>query len=271
MKTNLLLGTAAILLYAIVAARADIIAGPITNPSNGHDYYLLSPNTWELSEDEAEVLDGTLAIITNASEQDWVISTFSSRVNHNGLWIGLHRTKLGGPFVWVTGASTNYSDWGTGEPNNSGGIENCVQLQNEPSDTGKWNDMPNDALLNGIVELPDKAEAGLSRSERSLIGTWYVGGDKQRPCWITATEDALFIISDSKYAARAGLCADGSLFVPGWPAGYSEGFTPYFSSRFPGSHMVMRGEIIKDKILWSNGTWWSRKPSDFIGQASPDR
>jgi hypothetical protein len=26
----------------------------------------------------------------------------------------------------------------------------------------------------------------------------------------------------------------------------------------------MGGEIIKDKILWSNGTWWSRKPAEYV-------
>jgi hypothetical protein len=271
MKTTLALGSVAILFCAAIEAKADIIAGPITNPSNGHDYYLLSPNTWKSSEDEAEALGGTLAIIKNDSDQNWVFSSFSSRVNHNGLWIGLHRTHPGGPFAWLTSAPTNYSNWANGEPNNSGGVENCVEMQNEPSDTGRWNDMPNDAFLNGVVELPGKAEIALSRSERSLIGTWYVGGDKEKPCWIAATENALFIISDSKFAARVGLCADGSLFVPGWPAGYSEGFAPYDSARVSAPYIGSRGEVIKDKILWSNGTWWSRKPSDFTEVKSADR
>ena len=26
----------------------------------------------------------------------------------------------------------------------------------------------------------------------------------------------------------------------------------------------IRGEIVNDKILWSNGTWWSRKPVEFL-------
>jgi len=25
----------------------------------------------------------------------------------------------------------------------------------------------------------------------------------------------------------------------------------------------IRGEIVKDKILWSNGTWWSRRPVEY--------
>ena len=45
MKPTTILGSAAIMLFAIAFdADAEIIAGPIKNPANGHQYYLLSPN-----------------------------------------------------------------------------------------------------------------------------------------------------------------------------------------------------------------------------------
>ena len=49
----------AALLFFAFQSRADIIVGPITNPANGHDYYLLTPNNWTASEAEAEALGGT--------------------------------------------------------------------------------------------------------------------------------------------------------------------------------------------------------------------
>ena len=70
--------TTALLLSTILHATAEIIAGPITNPANGHDYYLLGANTWTASEAEAENLGGTLAVIRNAAEQEWVFSKFGS-------------------------------------------------------------------------------------------------------------------------------------------------------------------------------------------------
>jgi hypothetical protein len=245
----------AAIMFSAGQSFADILAGPITNPANGHDYYLLSPNTWTLSEAEAEAIGGTLAVITNVSEQDWVFSTFSKRVNNNGLWIGLHRAQMGGPFVWVTSAPTNYFDWANGEPNNAGGVENCVHLRNGVSDDGTWNDLSDDHLLNGIVELAGKKKH-LSKSERALIGDWYVGGNLQRPCWIAGTHNVLFVILNYKFAARAGLCADGSLIVDGWTTDSGDWFGSLPQSQ------IMRGQIIEDKILWSNGTWWSRKPSN---------
>src|SRR3989442_128917 len=69
---------AALLLFASLNTRASVIAGPIINPANGHEYYLHSPNNWTASEAEAEQLGGTLANIRNASEQEWVFSTFGA-------------------------------------------------------------------------------------------------------------------------------------------------------------------------------------------------
>ena len=183
---------------------------------------------------------------------------FSKRANQNGLWIGLHRIRKGGPFAWVTEGQTNYFDWASGEPNDTGGIENCVHMRNGTSDNGTWNDISDDALLNGIVELPGKAEdIHLSKSEQALIGTWYVGGNLQQPCWIAGTDNALFVILNCKFAARAGICADGTLFVDGWTTDLGD-FGPSSYMSFP-QPQIMHGEIIEGKILWSNGTWWSRE------------
>jgi hypothetical protein len=292
MKTNIAVCCAAIALFAInFNTRADIIAGPITNPANGHDYYLLSPNTWTMSEAEAESLDGTLAIIKNADEQKWVFSTFGVYHGTNrDLWIGLHRNYHGGPLVWVTGEKLDYTDWAGGQPDNAGGIEDSVFMAsaNRPwgFPTGSWADFSDNGIVdgsapNGVVELPGKAhELSLSKAERALIGNWYEGGNIERPCWIAGTDKALFVISNNKFATRASLSTDGTLFVKDFQRG-----RPMFDGRVPmeangfvrsmpsmaNSQTGMSGEIIKDKILWSNGTWWSRKPSNTSEEISSDR
>jgi hypothetical protein len=118
-----------------------------------------------------------------------------------------------------------------------------------------------------VVELPGKAgEQTLSRQERSLIGTWYEGGKVERPCWIAATDNILFVIPNHRLAVRAGFCADGSLFAADsqgeWPM-VARDFSKYPPMMGFNSQTSLRGEIIKDRILWSNGTWWSRKPVEY--------
>src|SRR5436190_7866107 len=105
MKRTIRFCSAAVLLsMAALRSGAEIIAGPITNPENGHDYYLLAPNSWTASEREAAQLCGTLAFVRNPCAQHWLQATFSEFGGTNrNLWIGLRRI---GPntFAWVTDA-----------------------------------------------------------------------------------------------------------------------------------------------------------------------
>lgn len=48
------------LVLALASARAGVIAGPLTNPANGHLYYLLDADTWTNSEAQAVALGGHL-------------------------------------------------------------------------------------------------------------------------------------------------------------------------------------------------------------------
>jgi Lectin C-type domain len=293
MKTAITIFSAAMLFTVAFNTRADIIAGPVTNPANGHDYYLLSPNTWTASEAEAESLDGTLAVIKNADEQKWVFSTFGAYggTNHD-LWIGLHRNFHGGPLVWITGEKLDFADWSGGQPDNSGGIEDSVFMAsaNRPwgFPAGGWADFTDNGIVdgsvpNGVVELSGKAhDLSLSKAERALIGNWYEGGNIQRPCWIAGTDKILFVISNDKFSARASLSADGTLFVRDSQSGrpmmgggmpmVESGFGRYNSMpSMANSQTGMSGEILKDKILWSNGTWWSRKPSNTNEEISSNK
>ena len=239
MKTTMAVFAA--LLFAVFQSVAGIIAGPITNPANGHDYYLLTPDSWPASETEAENLGATLAIVRNASEQKWIYSTFGFYDGGlRNLWIGLHRTNSGGAFVWVDGSPVEYTDWFSGEPNNLGGDETCIQMRADNSRPGTWNDINEAALFNGIVEVSE--EIPITEKQRALVGDWYMSGRADHPCHITETGDALYVINEMNRASRIVFNRKGFLFlVP--PEIY--------------------GEVVEDKILWSDGTWWSRKPMDY--------
>jgi len=251
MKTIIASCSATFLLLAAIQSHAGIIAGPIINPANGHNYYLLTPNAWAASEAEAEDMDGTLAIVRNSGEQDWIFSKFGNLGgNGRSLWIGLHRTEPGGKFVWVDGLPLDYAHWYPGEPNNAGGNEACVHMRWDPAAPGTWNDLSDASQFNSVVEVREKTSKTLTEGERALIGDWYENGRVDRPCHIAATDDILFALNESNNASgRAFLTRKGFLSVASW---------------------AVHGEIVKDRILWTNGTWWSRKPSDYEnGQTSP--
>jgi len=142
---------------------ASILSGPVVNPSNGHDYYLLASDFWEPSEAAAISLGGHLVTINDPQENDWVWDTFAlfggtSRT----LWTGYHRLVDNGPFVWASGEAPGFENWAPGEPNNFQGNENYAAFVPPGQDpTGKkWFDMfPattyfwDNSPIHGVVEV----------------------------------------------------------------------------------------------------------------------
>lgn len=148
----------ALAVFCAASAKAEILGGPIYNAATGHAYYILTPNSWANSENEAMRLGGHLVTINDAAEQDWVYSTFA-RFNGDwrNLWIGFNDLAVEGAFTWASGETSAYSNWYTEEPNNAGGNENYAEISFSRS--GKWNDVPNTwsnqpwPLNSGIVEI----------------------------------------------------------------------------------------------------------------------
>jgi hypothetical protein len=99
------------------ALHAGVLSGPIVNPANNHSYYLLSPDSWTMSEAEAKTLGGDLATIRSTAENNWVFDTFSG--GQRNLWIGLNDGDFTGTYRWVEGEPFTYSNWdvAAGQPN----------------------------------------------------------------------------------------------------------------------------------------------------------
>ena len=88
----------------------------------------------------------------------------------------------------------------------------------------------------------------LTDREKSLVGSWYNNGDPDQPCSIAGTDKLLFAIDQNRDASRIIDTPEGFLYMPGWK-----------------QHAV----LLEDKILWSRGNWWSRKPVGFKMAAGP--
>jgi hypothetical protein len=147
------------------------LAGPITNPSNGHVYYLLPPETWTASESDAVSMGGHLATVRNAAENQWILDTFSPLVGNSGpnIWIGFYDpvsedgngAQHAANFRWSSGEPITYTHWGQFEPNNaaSWGGEYYAILEVVTFNVlvpGDWNDQSNTSSGSsdyGVVEV----------------------------------------------------------------------------------------------------------------------
>jgi hypothetical protein len=122
---------------------------------NGHPYALLGASDLAAAQSVAQGMGGHLVSITDFSENDWIRSTFNgvSGVT-NDFWLGYNDVQSEGNFVWSNGEVTNYENWNTGEPNNSGN-EDYAQM----TSTGKWNDVNGTVMGHGIVEISEPSLA----------------------------------------------------------------------------------------------------------------
>uniref|UniRef100_A0A3B4AFC4 C-type lectin domain-containing protein n=1 Tax=Periophthalmus magnuspinnatus TaxID=409849 RepID=A0A3B4AFC4_9GOBI len=71
-----------------------------------------------------------LAMIKDETENTVVASFYPT----GPYWIGLYREG----WRWSHGTNSTFTNWLTGQPNNAGAIQYCVQEDN----THKWNDWP---------------------------------------------------------------------------------------------------------------------------------
>ena len=166
----------ALLTLPATNGQATPISGPITNPANGHFYYLLDTASWTGSESEALALSGHLVTINDLAENDWVYDTFVPLLPANTvatLWIGLNDAAQEGLFVWANGEPVTFTNWGSNQPDDGRGAEDYAHVWtpfNTPASAewGKWNDAANDGFGVGtpfgvaeVVPVPEPSSWAL--------------------------------------------------------------------------------------------------------------
>jgi len=119
------------------------IDGAHLNPATGKVYIKSNAVTWEAAQHFAQALDGNLATINDAAENEHVAAAT------RGGWIGANDRFDEGNFTWVSGDPSTYTNWAGGEPNDSGGNEDVATMRS----TGQWNDYGPANTQPGIVEL----------------------------------------------------------------------------------------------------------------------
>jgi len=114
----------------------------------GHRYLVSAGQTWQNAEAYAQSLGGHLVTINDQAEQNWVYSTFG---RFGDFWIGMSDETEEGTWIWSGGEPVDYTNWNSGEPNNSGDEDYAAMW----ASSGTWNDWPVSKQLPGVVELDD--------------------------------------------------------------------------------------------------------------------
>nr|WP_321466061.1 lectin-like protein [uncultured Desulfobulbus sp.] len=115
---------------------------------NGSEYQVTSSSkNWAGAESEAESWGGYLVTINDASEQNWLTTTFGLRTYY---WIGYTDQDEEGTWEWISGSTATYTYWNSGEPNQAGNEDYAVL--NWDQSTGEWNDWSGANCILGIME-----------------------------------------------------------------------------------------------------------------------
>uniref|UniRef100_A0A3B3IPG7 C-type lectin domain-containing protein n=1 Tax=Oryzias latipes TaxID=8090 RepID=A0A3B3IPG7_ORYLA len=86
--------------------------------------------------DESCKARGADLVVINSKDEN----EFISKLNTERCWIGLTDRDLEGTWKWVDGSSLNLTFWGSGQPDNYDGDEDCVETHFKSP--GLWNDIP---------------------------------------------------------------------------------------------------------------------------------
>jgi hypothetical protein len=162
-------------------ASAAVFSGPITNPANGHAYYLLTPDTFLGSEAQAVALGGHLATVNDLAENTFIADTFATLGGVNRpLGTGFNDILTEGNFQWISGEPNTFTFFAGGEPNNggaAGGDEDWAYLV-EPGNPflppRRWNDAPalilSNPAIQGVVEVvPEPTSLALAACLSALL------------------------------------------------------------------------------------------------------
>ena len=143
------------------------ILDTVVNPANNHTYYLLSASSWEDAASAARGLNGFLATVDDAQENQWLFDTFASFDNQSRhLWIGLSDHDEDGYYKWHDGTPFYYNNWGDSQPS-EGGDEDYVHIASTNMGNimpTSWNDLENDPQyfpVYGVVEVGEGADFSL--------------------------------------------------------------------------------------------------------------
>ncbi len=113
----------------------------------GNKYFCSTKTaTWPNAKAICENAGGKLCVMNSLDENQFVANKLMGLT----AYIGLHDSNTEGYFQWVDGSFVGFTNWATGQPNNSNGDQDYVELLPD----GKWNDQYNSSYREFICKVP---------------------------------------------------------------------------------------------------------------------
>ena len=156
-STQAVIGSFTVTFTEEMAAAPANTPNPFVAPLGGHRYWVTpSTMTWQEAEAYARGKGGHLASISSSDEQALAQKWFS----RFSPWIGMTDEAVEGTWAWSTAEPASYTNWGPGEPNNSGlGTNpNNADYAFMNSD-GLWRDQGAGNSRYGLVEIDEPPDA----------------------------------------------------------------------------------------------------------------
>jgi len=159
---HLILGCFIVSLFLFFRLDANAGNGFIEFPDNGHFYKSSNDcGTWEESRFLAAAFDFMdlqchLATITSQAENDFIENQIFAVNAFIGGFQGPGASEPGGDFEWVTGETFSYTMWGSSQPDDFQGVEDCIEFRLD----GTWNDQDCANFRGCIIECEAPPPSG---------------------------------------------------------------------------------------------------------------
>ncbi len=123
----------------------------LLNCNDGCSLYFYYPTmgSSQAAETFAQSLGGHLVSVQSFTQNNCFRNELNTLGFTGNVWIGYNDNVLEGTFYWLDGKPVGYTNWASGEPNNSGPNEDCVQLFSD----GSWHDVDCASTAGSIIEV----------------------------------------------------------------------------------------------------------------------
>lgn len=126
------------------------LAPEVTQDFHGHTYELYATNTsWSQAYRYCESQGGHLVTISSEEENNFIYDLAEGWSEN--IWLGAADQVSTGKWYWITGEPFTYTNWNSGEPNNTNSVEHWGCMFTSGKNTKTWNDRTNKTSNNNRV------------------------------------------------------------------------------------------------------------------------